>query len=844
MESEEQPESGEQGAESREPPRGYPATQTVPGGEAAEFLTPCRVPSGWLPAPCLLLVCGFLLLAVTLVFGQTLQHGFVYDDLMYVRDNENVLHGLTSRTIAWAFTDFYAANWHPLTWLSHMLDCQLYGLNHPGGHHATNLLLHAASAIVLFLVLRRMTGDLWPSACAATLFAIHPLHVESVAWVAERKDLLSGLFFMLTLAAYVGYARRRFSLSRYLLVAALFALGLMAKPMLVTLPLILLLLDYWPLGRMSREPPRGYPAGSTEPPGCDPAGNNSLSPCSLLPAPCFLWLILEKLPLFALSIASCAATYLAQRPALASIEQLPLSARIANALVSYVVYLGQFFYPSGLAVFYPHRSFENDLPIWKIAGASLLLLSISLVAVASRRRLPYLFVGWLWYLGMLVPVIGVVQVGAQAMADRYTYLPQIGLYLALVWGAGGKARSREQGAGSGEKEIYRVRSGLLPAAALIAIVVLGVCAWRQAAYWRDGETLWRHALACTDGNFTAHNNLGNLLADRGNLDEAIDNLRAAVEIKPDFAKAHNNLANLLARRGKLAEAVKHYCRAFELRPDYAEAHANLGNLLANHGKYVEAIPQFRAALAIKPDYAGAHYELGSALAHSGQVDEALVHYRRALEIKPDYPEAYNKLGLAQAGRGKIDEAIDKFLKAIELKPDFAEAHGNLGNVLAQRGRFEEAIAHCRMALEIRPDFAEAHDYLGAALLGRGEVRAAIGHFQKAIDLKPDYPEALNGLAWIRATNPDGEYRDGKKAVLLARRAADLTPNRPDTLDTLAAAYAEAGRFAEAGQTARRAVDLARQQRKRALIVEIEAKLRLYEAGAPFRDAPATQPQSR
>ncbi len=361
-------------------------------------------------------ICGFLLCAVFLVFGQTVRHEFIdFDDDLYVYQNTHVTQGLTAQGIGWAFTARVANNWHPLTWLSHMLDCQLYGLN-AGGHHLTNVLLHATNAILLFLLLGRMTGALWRSAFVAAVFAIHPLRVESVAWVAERKDVLSGLFFMVTLWAYVGYVRHTFSLRRYLTVALLFALGLMCKPMLVTLPCVLLLLDYWPLGRLAAKGANG--AG---------LANDMQSPRPASP----LRLIVEKIPLFALAVASCVVTPLAQGIAVATTEQLSLSSRVANALVSYVVYIGQVFYPLGLVPFYPHP--KDGLPIGSVAGAALVLSAITIAVVVLRRRCPYLFVGWFWYVGMLVPVIGLVQVGMLAMADRYTYLPQIGLYVALTW---------------------------------------------------------------------------------------------------------------------------------------------------------------------------------------------------------------------------------------------------------------------------------------------------------------------------------------------------------------------------------------------------------------------------
>ena len=402
-----------------------------------------------------LVVCSLLLLAVALVFGQTLRFDFVnYDDNDYVYGNPHVAHGLTARGMTWAFATGHASNWHPLTWLSHMVDCQLYGLKWPGGHHLTNVLLHAASTIILFLVLREMTGQLWPSAFVAALFAIHPLHVESVAWVAERKDVLSGLFFMLTLAAYVRYARRPFSLGRYLLVAALFALGLMAKPMLVTLPFVLLLLDYWPLGRFS---PRIAVDGRTE------NGRGRLS----IAMP----LLLEKLPLLSLAAISCVVTVWAQRGAVSSLDVVPFSSRVANAAISYTAYLGQLFHPIGLAVFYPHP--KNNVPIGEVFGAFLLMAGIFAAVIASRRKCPYLLVGWLWYVGTLVPVIGLMQVGAQARADRYTYLTQIGLYIAIAWGV------------SQLSSVWPHRRWVCGATSALVMVLLAICAWGQASYWCD-----------------------------------------------------------------------------------------------------------------------------------------------------------------------------------------------------------------------------------------------------------------------------------------------------------------------------------------------------------------------
>jgi Tfp pilus assembly protein PilF len=595
-------------------------------------------------------VCGFLLLAVALVFGQTVWHEFVnYDDDQYVYENPQVAGGLIAPGIAWAFNASHFGNWHPLTWLSHMLDCQIYGL-HPGGHHLTSVLLHAAVAILLFLVLWRMTGFLWRSAFVAAVFAVHPLRAESVAWVAERKDVLSGLFFMLTLWAYVGYARRPFSLARYLTVAVLFALGLMAKPMLVTLPFVLLLLDYWPLGRL-RLPSE--------------AGASSFAGRRV---------IVEKLPLLALAAASCVATFIAQGNAVVPVEAIPISSRIANALVSYTAYIGDLFYPVGLAVFYPHPG--SGLPIWKVAASTLVLTGISAAAVIWRRRFPYLLVGWFWYVGMMVPVIGLVQVGSHAMADRYTYLPQIGLCMAVAWGV-------EQLTAS-----WRHRRWVCGVASVLAVLVLTGLAWQQASYWRNSETLWTRTLACTAQNDVAHNNLGNTLADRGQADAAISHYRKALEIKPYDAVSHYNLGTVLKGTGQVDAAIAHFRKALEIKPDYAEAHNNLGNVLRGRGQIDEAIAHYQKALEIKPDDAEAHNNLGVALAGRGQFDAAIAHFQKVLEIKPDFAEGYNNFGIALAQIGQIDAAIAHFQKALEIEPDYAGARKNLSMALKLREQYD------------------------------------------------------------------------------------------------------------------------------------------------------------
>ena len=483
----------------------------------------------------LLSVCTLLVLAVAVPFVQTARFPFVnINDSKYVYDTPQISRGLTAANMVWAFTHRHSENWHPLTWLSLMLDCQLYGLN-AGGHHLTNVLLHAATAVLLFLVLRQMTGRFWPGALVAALFAVHPLRVESVAWVSERKDVLSGLFFMLTLGAYVHYVRRGLSWAWYLAVLLCFALGLMAKPMLVTLPVLLLLLDYWPLGRFTgtslhrRAPP--VPRHCNE--GALP-GRFSFS-----------WrFVIEKLPLLAMVAGSCVTTVWAQREVMVSEDRLPVWARVANAPVSYVAYLDQFFCPRGLALFYPHPG--PHLPLWKAVGAGVVLLCISAVVLTLWRRRPYLLVGWLWYLGMLVPVIGLTQAAGQAMADRFTYLPQIGIAIALIWWADDCSRS------------WRYRRVVWSVASAAGLMVLLGCAWRQTSFWCDSVTLWTRSLACSSYNKVAHNNLASALIDRGRLDEAMGHCRQSLEINPNDAEAEVILGIILARLGRLDEAMAGY----------------------------------------------------------------------------------------------------------------------------------------------------------------------------------------------------------------------------------------------------------------------------------------------
>ena len=505
-------------------------------------------------------VCVCLAVVTWVVFAQTLRYDFVnYDDPQYVYQNARISSGINFANVAWAFSHIHSENWHPLTTITHMLDCQLHGLN-AGWHHFTNVLLHCLAVVLLFVALERMTGALWRSAFVSAVFAVHPLHVESVAWIAERKDVLSAFFFMLTLVAYLYYTRSP-SVGRYLTVALAVVLGLMSKPMLVTLPFVLLLLDYWPLGRFKAR-----------------RSNTRRR---------VLQLVLEKIPLIALSAVSSIVTFLAQRGAIGWTEQLPVPARISNALVAYVVYIRQMFWPAGLAVFYPHP--ESRLPVWEISLALIVLVGITAAAFVFRKQAPYFVTGWLWYLGMLVPVIGLVQVGWQGHADRYTYLPQIGLYIAVTWAVADLIRS------------WRFQRMALGVAALIVVSALSWRGWLQTSYWRDSETLFTHALAVTSNNDVALNNLGIIFLDKGQLDDAISKLEAAIDLRPENAPAHDNLAKALLKKGQVTEAMVHYRKFLELEPANVEARNTLGTALIQQGHVREAIDQWQEVLALQPE---------------------------------------------------------------------------------------------------------------------------------------------------------------------------------------------------------------------------------------------------
>jgi tetratricopeptide (TPR) repeat protein len=593
----------------------------------AQSISAPKVHRGWLTIG----ICVILAGLTWLVFGQTLWHDFInYDDPRYVYENTKITGGLSISGIAWAFTHIHSMNWHPLTTISHMLDCQLYGLN-AGWHHFTNVLLHTLAAILLFLALQQMTNAVWRSAFVAAVFAIHPLRVESVAWVAERKDVLSGVCFMLTLLAYVYYTRGP-SLSRYMAVALVFVLGLMSKPMLVTLPLVLLVLDYWPLSRIG-----GHRPGT---------GRQLLIP------------VLEKVPLIALSAVSSIITFLVQKGAVGRTEELPILERMNNAVVSYVLYLRQMLWPVDLAVFYPHP--ENRLPLSEIAFCLLLLVCITCVAIALRKKRPYLITGWLWYLGMLVPVIGLVQVGWQGRADRYTYLPQIGLYIATTWAV------------TDLTSLWRRQRTILSVAAILVIGALSLCAWVQTSYWRESERLFRHALAVTTNNDVAENNLGIVFLGQGKVDEAISLLQSAVDLRPDNSPAHENLAKALLQKGRVADALVHYRKLLELQPDNMEIHNIVGTVLVQQGRIAEGAEEWQKVLAVEPDNGNAMSNLAWVFATSP--DQSVRDGPRAVQLAEQavrisggrIPILFRTLAAAYAESGRFSEAIQTAQQGIEL----------------------------------------------------------------------------------------------------------------------------------------------------------------------------------
>ena len=814
-------------------------------------------------------VCVYAALIVTTlaVYWPVRNHEFVnYDDSFYVYHNPDIQSGVTIKAVKWAFTTGHAGNWHPLTWISHMLDWGWFGSD-PSGHHLTSLFLHLANALLLFAVLRRMTGAVWRSAFVAALFALHPLNVESVAWVAERKSVLSTFFWMLTMLTYLWYVVKPCIL-RYCLVLASLALGLMAKPMLVTLPCVLLLLDYWPLERIKL---RGDDKKRTTPARLS-AGR----------------LIAEKIPLFAAVAASSIVTFIVQQKAgaMEEGEHFSFVVRAANASISYIAYIAKMIWPARLAMFYPHPGANISVLLAALSAVLLIIATVIVLRFSKGRR--YLFVGWFWYVGTLVPVIGLIQVGDQAMADRYNYVPLIGLFIIMAWLAPDLLA----------KGKYKKHA--LTISALAVLTVFAVVTYRQQHYWKDTITLCNHALAATEDNYIAHFCMTESLSEQGRFDEAIWHNSQAVKIEPDYVEALNGLAVALDKAGRTDEAIVYLKRALDLNPGLAQARNNLGYALVAKGQFAEAVKhyelalktleepvihrnlafallmlgryeqaekEYRIVIQYEPDAPHIHNWFGAALFKQGKTDEAVRHFAQAIQIKTNFLPAYDNLGVARESQGKLDEAIDSFRKALAIEPNLerhtnlaralransdheeaaqqyrqviridpndASAHNALGEILGGLDNFDEAIQHFSQAARLAPKSALVHYNLARALEKAGRIAESIEQYDRVLALKPDSTGPLNGLAWLLATHPDERFRDPVRAVKLAERACEVSDyQNAGIVDTLAAAYAAAGLFSEAVDAAETALELAKALGHAQFMEEIKNRLDLFKAGRAY-----------
>jgi len=647
-------------------------------------------------------IAAVLAVVTFLVYLPTLDADFIdFDDQAYVQDNRMVHRGLTADGFRWAFTTFEASNWHPLTWLSHMADVELFGLD-AGAQHRTNVLLHIGSTLLLFFLGRRLMGGalgLWGAALVAALFALHPAHVESVAWVSERKDVLSTFLGLLALGQYLRYVERP-GVGRYLGLVGLFALSLLAKPMLVTLPFVLLLLDFWPLRRFE---------------------TISVPRCAV-----------EKLPLLALSAASSYVTVLAQKAggAVAPYEQLGLLERVANSTVAYAAYLGKLVWPTNLALYYPRLESPGALAVLLSA---VLLLAFTFGCWRQRRARPYLAVGWLWYLGTLVPVVGLVQVGGQAMADRYTYVPWIGLYFIVALAAtewAGRSRERQQ---------------TVVGAAAVVLLVLAVLTYRQGQRWENSEAIFSHSIAVTEDNYLMHNNLGGVLIDQGRFAEARPHLEAAVRITPAYAEAQTNLGVVLAHEGDFPGAIARYREAIRLDPTRPMAYNNLASALAQAGQPEEALEPLGQSLALQPDQVEARNNLGNVLASLGRPEEALVEYQRALDLDPRYANGHANRANALRLLERREEARQSYERALELNPAHLEARVNLAALLLEEGDPVGATTQLNQALAQNPNIPQAHYLLALALAQSGDREGVVREFHILERLAPPLAQQLQQI---------------------------------------------------------------------------------------------------
>lgn len=646
----------------------------------------------------LILIYLMLAAGVLLVFWQIKNFDFInFDDDVYVYENPHVLNGLTFDSVKWAFTTFHAANWHPLTWLSLMLDSELFGPQ-ARTFHLVNLFFHIANVLLLFTLLKNITSAIWQSLFVSAVFALHPLHVESVAWVAERKDVLSTFFFLIAIFCYVRYVRRR-RIFNYLLLVLFFSLGLMSKPMVVTLPFVLLLLDYWPLHRFDSKDK-------------------------------FSGLFVEKIPLFAFSAVSSIITFLAQRHggAVRLEENIGFPVHLANAAISYVQYIFKMFWPARLAIFYPHPA-QNISYFYAVLSACF-LLAITIFVIRFARNNKYLFTGWFWFIGTLVPVIGLVQAGGQANADRYTYIPLTGLSIIIAWGLPKLFSAMVR------------RKIILAALMTVAIVAMGLLSARQTRYWKNSITLYLHAIDVTKNNYLALNNCGVAYSDIGRYQDSLKFFKEALKIKPAYADAVNNIGFAYSRLGCPQKAINAFKHAIKIKSAYAIAYFNLAAEYKNLGQLNEAADAYRNAVKYDPENAEAYNNLASVYGLLGNYNEEYKAYQRAIEINPGYHEPYYNLGLFYTRFKKYDLAVDSYLKAIKLKPDDAQAYNNLGFVYGSLGNFRDEIEAYKKSLKIKPDLAETHINLGIAYLAIGDKQAAVKEYQTLKTLNPEFAEEL------------------------------------------------------------------------------------------------------
>ncbi|MBN2375882.1 MAG: tetratricopeptide repeat protein [Sedimentisphaerales bacterium] len=682
----------------------------------------------------ILILSLLLILAVAGVYYQVLSHEFVnYDDLAYVGENEHVLPGFTTEGIAWAFTTNWTANWHPLTWLSLMLDCQIAApKNTPPMVHFTSLTLHIANTLLLFLVFWKMTGSIWPSWFLAIIFGVHPVHVESVAWAAERKDVLSTFFWLAVMAVYISYARRH-TVPKYLAMTLLFILGLMAKPMLVTLPIVLLLLDYWPLNRLKSA--------------------KNLAP-----------LLLEKIPLFIITLASCVVTFIFQRSVgvVKSLDVLSIPMRLGNAATSYVSYISKMLWPQNLAVFYPYDFFQTTL---QFASAAALLLFLTILLIWLGRRHRFLTVGWLWYLGTMIPVIGLVQVGIQAMADRYTYIPSIGFFVVIIWGSLLLAD---------RLHLPRLLPGII---GIIAVSILAVCCWFQVATWKNNETLYKHAIAVTENNNVAHNNLAVALKQQGRIDEALHHWQTVLQIYPDYRDSILGLGPTLVDHGKPEQAVATYEKYLKLCPNDLEIRKMLAYALSKAGqndqafaeyqkvllraedislrkgiaqlfekgkRYDLALKHYQKILELKPEDSAVRTLLAHALYQLGRYDESFAEYQKALKSTNNLPLRRGVAGLMEKQK-RFDLAIEQYQAILKAQPNDYSACEKIGFLYFSQKKYDDAITWFTQSTKISPNQPSAHSNLASALALANRYEEAIPHFQQALKLEPNFKPALKGL---------------------------------------------------------------------------------------------------